>query len=268
MSQIITMHKDRPVTSAFFRDQDSLYVTSVFRTIQSEGPFAGHPAMFVRLAGCNYGAKDSHCQWCDTFFAIDEATQYSGVSLQLKMTEQGWQPSDIIVFTGGEPTLQHYLLEVIAQLKVANPDVIIQLETNGTQASFFARYAEEHMERFGLEVVCSPKAGPNGYMAISPTVFNHVSAFKFVVSAEEGAHHEVPEWALESSRSQEEDWRAVYVSPMAQYLRAYDGEVSSIWDDTLIDRAKTSANYAYAAAYAMKHNLLLSVQAHLFCALP
>ena len=266
-SSIITMHKDRIVTSAFFRGMDVLHVTSIFRNIQSEGPFAGHPAMFVRLAGCNFSDKQDHCSWCDTFFAVDAAKQYTAQELLDEMAAKGWQASDVLVFTGGEPTLQHYLLKVIGKIKTYLPAATVQLETNGTQAGFFSKYEDEFSADFDLVVVCSPKAGPKGYMRLSPTVLGHINALKFVVSAEEGVHHEVPEWALKLAEGSD-DRCEVYVSPMAQYLRAYDGEVSSIWDDTLIDKEKTAANYSYAAAYALKHNLLLSLQGHLFCALP
>ena len=39
----------------------SLQVNSIFYTIQGEGPFAGRPAIFIRLAGCNL-----QCPGCDT----------------------------------------------------------------------------------------------------------------------------------------------------------------------------------------------------------
>ena len=264
---IITMHKDRPVTSAYFRGKEVLYVTSIFRTIQSEGPYAGHPAMFVRLAGCNFGAKSKGiCEWCDTYFAIDTATTYTYEELYMALKAKGWQPTDILVFTGGEPTLQHYLLEVIKRIHGVSPNTTCQIETNGTQAAFFKKKEDEYFGLFNMVVVCSPKAGPKGYAELSPTVLDYVDAFKFVVTAEAGNHHEIPDWALQLVRSGEGD--DVYVSPMAQYLRAYDGEVSSIWDDSLIDKERTAANYSYAAAYALKHNLLLSLQGHLFCALP
>lgn len=76
-------------------------------------------------------------------------------------------------------------------------------------------------------------------------------------------HHTIPQWALDFAKD-----GVVYVSPMAIYKKAYPGEVSSIWDDDLIDREKTAQNYAYAAQYAMKHNLHLSLQTHLFTAIP
>ena len=38
-----------------------LDVHSIFHTIQGEGPYCGHPAVFIRLAGCNL-----QCPGCDT----------------------------------------------------------------------------------------------------------------------------------------------------------------------------------------------------------
>jgi organic radical activating enzyme len=42
----------------------TVMVKSIFNTIQGEGPFAGYPATFVRLAGCNFGAKNIACSFC------------------------------------------------------------------------------------------------------------------------------------------------------------------------------------------------------------
>ena len=52
------------VGKSYFKDAgDKLFVTSIFYTIQGEGPMRGRPALFVRLAKCNLG-----CSWCDAFF--------------------------------------------------------------------------------------------------------------------------------------------------------------------------------------------------------
>lgn len=42
---------------------DRLYITSMFMTLQGEGPLRGEPAFFVRLAKCNLA-----CSFCDTYF--------------------------------------------------------------------------------------------------------------------------------------------------------------------------------------------------------
>ena len=51
----------------YFKDApaESLFVTSMFFTLQGEGPYAGMPALFIRLAKCNLV-----CSFCDTFFIV------------------------------------------------------------------------------------------------------------------------------------------------------------------------------------------------------
>jgi organic radical activating enzyme len=53
------------VGKKYFADApaDSLFVTSMFFTLQGEGPYSGMPALFIRLAKCNLD-----CSFCDTFF--------------------------------------------------------------------------------------------------------------------------------------------------------------------------------------------------------
>ena len=146
----------------------------------------------------------------------------------------------------------------------------VQIETNGTQSGFFSDLnAMEESEDLLLEyvrpsVVVSPKASMKAgrYAEPSKLVQRYASCYKFVVTADPNdPHHTVPEWALEAS------WlnhTPVYVSPMAVYKKPYQGEVASAWDHDLIDAAATSANYSYAAKYAMDNYLLLSLQQHLF----
>ncbi|MFO1130065.1 MAG: 7-carboxy-7-deazaguanine synthase QueE [Rickettsiales bacterium] len=44
-------------------NSNSLGVVNIFNTIQGEGPYAGMPAIFIRLGGCNLA-----CSFCDTEF--------------------------------------------------------------------------------------------------------------------------------------------------------------------------------------------------------
>ena len=57
--------------------KESLYVTSMFFTLQGEGPYAGLPALFIRLAKCNLA-----CSFCDTFF--DDGTWMTYDEIQHK----------------------------------------------------------------------------------------------------------------------------------------------------------------------------------------
>ena len=80
---MIPINVDRNVSVRDYDDYDAaglLRMTSLFYTFQGEGPFAGFPAVFVRLAGCNIGAKQD-CKWCDTAFDFDKAAPITGESL-------------------------------------------------------------------------------------------------------------------------------------------------------------------------------------------
>jgi 7-carboxy-7-deazaguanine synthase len=53
-------------------------VTSMFFTLQGEGPYAGMPALFIRLAKCNLD-----CSFCDTFF--DDGDTFTYAELETKV---------------------------------------------------------------------------------------------------------------------------------------------------------------------------------------
>lgn len=286
MAKVVTIQNtDRVVLSKDYHSlkDDELLVTSFFRTIQGEGPYAGHPAVFLRLAGCNFGNKDPEgmCSFCDTSFQFDQGRVYSFQDLLVEMMAlPGYNRNDILVVTGGEPTLQHNLLQFILSLQssVDHEETLfrlVQLETNGTQAVWFSRLdaIEQGMMDSDLSylrpsIVVSPKASVKAgrYAEPSEVVKRLASCFKFVVTADESdPHHTVPEWALDMAWMKRS---AVYVSPMAVYKKPYQGEVASAWDHELINAEETAKNYAYAAKFALENNLLVSIQQHLFLALP
>lgn len=270
MKTFLIQNADRIIRTSDFNHlkSDQLLITSIFRTLQGEGPLAGYPAVFLRLSGCNFGNKDPNfaCQFCDTNFSFDNGKVYSFLELEDNILElPNYNEKDILVITGGEPTLQHNLINFI---KYISPYFHkIQIETNGTQVSFFQEL-KQTINLLDIMTVVSPKANYSvkRYPELSPTVLQSANSLKFVVdSQEDSPHHLVPEWAIEKQEKYDYD---IYVSPMAIYQRAYSGEVSSIWDENLIDKEATKKNYTYAARYAMKNNFLLSLQTHLFTALP
>lgn len=96
-----------------------LSVHSIFRTIQGEGPLAGCPATFIRLAGCNL-----QCVWCDTDYTSNVENLTVGQIIDRVMAK----PS-LVVITGGEPMRQDISLLVSA---LKERDHYVQIETNGT----------------------------------------------------------------------------------------------------------------------------------------
>lgn len=121
-------------------------VTEIFPTLQGEGRNAGRAAIFVRFAGCNiWSGHDEHRQrdadrndakcplFCDTDFRVgEEMTQFQILdqigTIALRM---GWTRPGLIVFTGGEPTLQ--LDESLVTILDSQwPSIDLAIETNGT----------------------------------------------------------------------------------------------------------------------------------------
>jgi len=268
---IVTHNTDRSVTRNEFKDATHLYVSGAWLTIQGEGPYAGHPAVFVRLAGCNFGDKTNFCQFCDTNFKMENATKITPSELaNLLTTLRGNRKSVILVITGGEPTLQPLILDVLVRLEHVGPSFeIFQFESNGTNPQFSQQLRQLPEEIFGK--VCfgvSPKANykTKECMKIPFDVLNMIEMngfLKFVIDADEDSpHHELPDWAFDLMAN---SMIPVYVSPMARYLRAPEGEVASVWDATLVDHEATKKNYEYAAQYVLQHDgLKLSLQTHLF----
>jgi 7-carboxy-7-deazaguanine synthase len=68
----------------FFKDapKDSLFVTSMFFTLQGEGPYAGMPALFIRLAKCNL-----NCSFC--FVPSTKITMANGKTKRIDQIKIG-----------------------------------------------------------------------------------------------------------------------------------------------------------------------------------
>ena len=269
-------------------DDDYVLVRSSFLTIQGEGPFAGRPAYFIRLGGCNLGSKTKACSGCDTSFEIHNSKPVliqdlvnQAYSTFERMRNLTCDP--VVVITGGEPSLHKNLPKLVRSLCKqfsTYEDLAVQIESNGYSIEVLVASWEA-----GAYVVLSPKASNKGYApsldlkAVSEKAlacflqgkifwrekFLEFLSYKFVLSADPtNQHHEVPLWVKTLDLDYTGRRPTVYVSPAAVYKKAYTGEVSSAWDDDLIDREATAANYAYAGQYALKYGLMLSIQQHLF----
>jgi len=283
------------VGKKYFKDapKDSLFVTSMFFTLQGEGPFAGQPAIFIRLTKCNLD-----CSFCDTFFDDGDWLTFKEIEAKVYHTicdywnSKGqpvplWAlpagggplyPNIVMVITGGEPLLQDNLSEFMRQQ--AGDFKAIQIESNGVLDT---EVPEE------VVLVCSPKCGekdgkPTKYLRPSKTILERADCLKFVMSADPNSpYHTVPEWAIEWSQVKGD----VYCSPMNIYntfpqkiklLRAEKGnitmaerstvdEVISFWEPGLLNLAENQANHEYTARYCMDNGFKLNLQMHLYASL-
>lgn len=142
------------------RTDGAVEIVAVFETIQGEGPFAGSPAVFVRLAGCNL-----RCPACDSLYTLGRNFI---TPLELVEWVRARRPSGLVVITGGEPFRQQLGPGVLALVQAGFG---VQIETNGSL----------YWEDFPFDlatIVCSPKG------AIDRRLEPHINAWKYVISAD------------------------------------------------------------------------------------
>lgn len=115
----------QPAETIQHSNGETLDVHSMFMTIQGEGPFAGRPALFIRLAGCNLT-----CPLCDTEYTSGRQKIHVADIVSAAQDELSVVYRKLIVITGGEPFRQN-LEPLMRELKDRLPEARIQVETNG-----------------------------------------------------------------------------------------------------------------------------------------
>ena len=203
----------------------NLAVQEIFPTLQGEGPFAGMPAVFVRLGGCNLA-----CSFCDTEFEdFDEMSlrDIIGEVESLAKSSVNAKARKLVVITGGEPLRQP--IELLCQT-LLDDGFDVQIETNGTIWRELPK---------AVDVVCSPKATNGTYFPVRDDVLQRASALKFIVSEHLAGYGDVPEVGQDKFDT------PVYVQPMDEY-----------------DEIKNQENLMLATRLAMQNGYRLSVQLH------
>lgn len=227
--------------------KDTLDVVKVWKTIQGEGPFAGRPAIFIRLAGCNL-----QCKLCDT----DYTSQRSKMTMEevYKLVKTVDDKIDLIVITGGEPFRQNIcgLLEHFQRKDVhlfARHTFTFQIETNGT-LPLCEPDDEPFMHslcRMGtLHIVCSPKTP-----TLNPKLEKWITNYKYIldhkhVCPKDGLPTSVLGEAIRPARPQDGFLKHhVYVQPQ---------------DDG--DTVKNASNLDAALKTCLQFKYTLSLQLH------
>lgn len=148
-------------------DGTSLLVHSIFYTIQGEGIFAGRPAVFIRLAGCNL-----QCPACDTEYTANAKEMYVW-DIEALVRHKALNTNTLVVITGGEPFRQSLGKLIDNLTNLFGYDV--QIETNGTLFDDSINYANKK-----LFIMCSPKTG-----SINKKLAPHITAYKYVGGCDE-----------------------------------------------------------------------------------
>lgn len=110
-------------------------VVEIFDSIQGEGKFMGVMCTFIRFAGCNL-----NCPFCDEAKKYGKAKEMTIEQIVKKCKQQ------FVVLTGGEPTIQPKLSNLICELQEA--EHCVHIETNGTST----------VTPLVNWITCSPKA--------------------------------------------------------------------------------------------------------------
>lgn len=145
---------------------DHLQFREVFYTIQGEGPFAGRPATFIRLTGCNL-----RCYFCDTVWDDDNDEWLPSRELGDLARQVSPPHSTLAVITGGEP-MRQTLGPLIHRLHECGFSDV-QIETSGS-------FWQDCVLWPGVTTVISPKTSK-----VNPNFREYDAGFcwKYVLAA-------------------------------------------------------------------------------------
>lgn len=270
----VIQHEDINIGPNTF-PRDRLFVRNIFYTIQGEGPFAGVPAIFVRLAGCNRGQKSTMgCDFCDTDFLVSKAVEWEPAKLAESihvMITTNFPKCDLVVITGGEPMMQEalvpFMIELFRCTQLSISNLRIQIESNGDR---LARDWLGALDRGDIDpgwvwLVVSPKinAKLRRYIPLKTSVLTAADCLKFLVDGRpESPYHKIPEYADEFC---EDSTREVFISPITVYKHEVVEGFGPVnfFDNLMIDQKATQLNMKYALQLAMAKGYRISVQMHL-----
>ena len=250
-------------------DGQRLRVKEIFGTIQGEGPFAGRPAIFIRMAGCNL-----RCHFCDTDF---EDGDYLALNQIIRKVEAATDHcnTELIVITGGEPLIQNI---VPLCVELTSVGFNVQIETAGTvwperdphSGSVRANGKLTALVIAGrVTLVCSPKTPK-----LHPKIIDLCDNFKYIIRAGEVdeltglpnvSTQTIPTGAEQDQRSR--PWypkhgrlttMTIWLQPCAEYHVA---QVTNL-KMPIADSKATRENIELCTRLAMRHGYRISLQQH------
>lgn len=239
------MNNQKPARNS---DSLKLSVHSIFNTIQGEGPFFGHPAIFVRLAGCNL-----QCPMCDT----DYSSQSTEMSEEDILDKIQLDPLPLIVITGGEPLRQNIapLIKLLIEKGFS-----VQIETNGTKElpTSLLGYIDKTRSCFPklgvLYVVVSPKS-----LRLHYSIEKWAFAYKYIlnhnyIDPDDGLPTNV--LGLSTRPARTTNLAIIYVIPEETF------HLDSANQDQIRDGFECAENIKACIKSSMKFGYIMQVQLH------
>lgn len=214
---------------------DELQVRELFYTIQGEGPFAGMPALFIRLTGCNL-----KCWFCDTKWDDDNDSRRNFKFWADKARADAPASCRLAVITGGEPLRQDLGPLIQALQRHGFSDV--QIETAGT-------YWQDCCTWPGVTVVVSPKT-----KKVDRRFYEMDAHWKYVIEADKISDEDgLPSEPMQRVKNgigggapaRPPEGAPVYLQPCDEY-----------------DATRNEANLKAMADSAMKFNYRAGLQLH------
>lgn len=193
-----------------FDIQKEIPVMEHFYTLQGEGYFAGTPAYFIRLAGCDVG-----CHWCDVkeSWTVEnkQIVSYNNLLNDIKNT-----PTKLIVITGGEPLI--YDIKTLVNL-LKNNDYQINIETSGS-----------YNLTLNVDWLC---VSPKKFKAVLPNVLAQADELKYIIYNSSDF-----EFALKTS----ENYKNLTQKPVKLYVQT-EWSVSNKMLPKLVDFVKNNPDW-------------------------
>ena len=230
MGNPMQLQNEQAIEPRSFKADGDLDVVDIWRTIQGEAIYAGHPAVFVRLAGCNL-----QCPLCDTDYTSNRKTLTPDELLDKVMLVRDRE--ELVVITGGEPFRQN-IRPFVARL-VKNM-FKVQIETNGS-------LPPENFPVGFVQTVISPKGKVHPDWEWKP-----IGAYKYVVAYGEVDDDGFPISVLGNEFSPGRPLEHHHAGGVPVYIQPRDDK----------DELKNLKNLETAINVCRKFNRILCLQLH------
>ena len=135
--------KNEIVGQKFFKEAaaDKLFVTSMFMTLQGEGPYRGEPAFFIRLAKCNL-----NCHFC--FVGNTKITMADGKQKMIKDVAVG----DSVV--SYDETTNQFLKKTVSKVYKSTTDKLLRVNTTEPETDCGSTYNSSNSSQ---KLFCTPE---------------------------------------------------------------------------------------------------------------